>query len=140
MPLYLTLTNRHRKIRKATKKYKVGDIAPPKKYYINFNKVKPLRYQEYSNLKNKYEEIAIKMIKGIKMSTPIRLTFVHYYPDLRQRDRANACCIHEKFFCDALTAAKCIPDDNDKHIVETIYRSGGLDRKNPRMEIIIEEI
>lgn len=134
------LTNRSRVVRRATKRYKVGTVLPPTKYYINLNKIKNLHYQTYNQVKSKYEEIAIKMLRGITMSTPIKLTFVHYYPDLRQRDRANACCIHEKFFCDAMTEARCIPDDNDKYIIETVYRSGGLDKKNPRMEIIVEEV
>ena len=46
--------------------------------------------------------------------------------------------IHEKFFCDAMTEYGCIADDNDDYIKSTKYLSGGIDKENPRVEIIIE--
>lgn len=111
-----------------------------KKYHINMNQFMGWHFNTKNSVKVTYMDIACKLLKGIKMTTPIKLTFVMFTPDLRRRDRANICSMHEKFFCDALQLAACIPDDNDKYILETRYITGGLDRSNPRMEIIVEEV
>lgn len=111
-----------------------------KKYYINLNQFMNWYYIDRNNIKVKYMNVVEDLLKGVVMSTPIKLTFVYYARDNRVRDRANACCVHEKFFCDGLVQAGCIEDDNDKFIIETKYLSGGVDRANPRMEIIVEEV
>ena len=52
-------------------------------------------------------------------------------------DRSNILCIVEKFFCDALVRAKVIKDDSDQYIEFSSYLTGGVDSKNPRVEIEI---
>jgi Holliday junction resolvase RusA-like endonuclease len=74
-----------------------------------------------------------------KFKPPISLTFTLFKGSNRKIDRSNILSITEKFFCDALTTYGCIPDDNDEFISETRYRTGGVDTKNPRVEIEIKE-
>ena len=119
---------------------KAGDIVMPKKYYLNLNEYIKWYRTTRNDLKQLYTQIVAKQLVGIKMNTPIKLTFIHYRGDKKKSDRANVCSVHEKFFCDALTRSGCIPDDNDMYILETRYLSGGIDRGNARVEIIVEEI
>lgn len=140
MPLKLSLTDRTRVCKTATKKHKVGDIIYPKQYYINFNTYNTWQFHLRNSIKQLYSRVVREQLIGITMSTPIKLTFIHYKHDHRKSDRANVCSIHEKFFCDALTTARCIPDDNDKYILETRYLSGGIDKGRGRVEIIVEEV
>jgi Holliday junction resolvase RusA-like endonuclease len=111
-----------------------------KKFIINLNQYRNWHYRTSNSIKIKYKELMKSQLDGVKINTPLKLTFKLFKSSNRRSDRANVLSIHEKFFCDAMVEFKCIPDDNDKYIVETSYISGGVDRKNPRVEIHIEEL
>jgi hypothetical protein len=73
----------------------------------------------------------------VRFNKPIDITFKLFKGRNARVDRSNILSIVEKFFCDALVHHGCIPDDNDEYISATHYKSGGLDRANPRVEIEI---
>lgn len=110
------------------------------KYYINLNNYRNWHYIVNNNLKKLYKKIAWSYIYKLKFEKRITIEFVLWRADKRSGDRSNVLSIHEKFFCDALTTSKCIPDDNDKYIYSTSYRTGGIDKDNPRVDIHITEI
>jgi hypothetical protein len=60
-----------------------------------------------------------------------------YPPNKRLFDIGNVCCIHQKFFEDALVELGKLPDDNYNYIPLTIYRFGGIDAANPRVDVEI---
>jgi len=110
-----------------------------KRHHINLNNYRNLHHQVSNNLKRQYSDLACaKLYKHKnKMYSKIKLEFTYYKPTKAKRDRANILSIHEKFFCDAMTKAGVIPDDNDDYIKSSYYCSGGLDRENPRVDIKI---
>lgn len=108
--------------------------------YINMNAANTWHFQVKNQVKKKYEELAWTRIYKLRFSKKIKLEFVLWKKDKRLGDRSNVLSIHEKFFCDALTRAGCIPDDNDDYIEQTLYRTGGIDAMNPRVDIIITEL
>lgn len=110
-----------------------------KKVIINLNGYRNWSFFMSNDVKKAYKEAMREQMEGIVLSTPIDLTFILYKSQNRLIDRANPLSIHEKFFCDALTEFGCIPDDNDEYISSTAYRTGGVDRQNPRVEIKIEQ-
>jgi hypothetical protein len=55
-------------------------------------------------------------------------------------DTANICCIVDKFFSDSLVHAKKIEDDNFTVVLSSLYRYGGHDKSNPRVEVTIEPV
>ena len=75
-------------------------------------------------------------LRALKLTTPIKL---HYklYRARAGGDRNNPLTIHDKYFCDALTHYGCIPDDSDKYIKSQFYETAGVDKENPRVEILI---
>lgn len=122
-----------------------ADIYKPKKketdrYYYNLNQYRNWHYQVNNKLKKIYKDAAQPFLEGLSFSKPIELTFTLWKRDKRRIDRANPLCIHEKFFCDALVESGCMPDDNDEFIVATHYYTGGIDRDNPRVDILISEV
>ncbi len=123
MPLYIT-TGVNKKVKR----------------YINLNQYRNWHYQVNNQIKQMYKDIAYDQLKDLKFHKKIKLSFVLWKRDKRKGDRANPLCIHEKFFCDALTTFECIPDDNDDFINSSTYSTGGIDRENPRVDILIEEI
>lgn len=55
-------------------------------------------------------------------------------------DVGNVASIHEKFFLDALVELGRLEDDNLKFIPTTDTAFMGVDKLNPRVEIILKEI
>ena len=111
-----------------------------KKHYINLNAYRNWHYMVSNKVKQEYKQRLKFELEGIKFNSKIKLEFVLWKKDKRRTDRANVLSVHEKFFCDALTEYGCIPDDNDNYIESTFYRTGGIDKKYPRVDIIITEI
>ena len=113
---------------------------PAKKIYINLNEYRNWHYQVSNQAKDIYKKDLESQLKGLKFDGKITLIFTLFRGDKRRVDRSNILSIHEKFFCDALTFYGCIKDDNDNFIEETRYRSGQVDRENPRVEVEILKI
>ncbi|KKL95388.1 hypothetical protein LCGC14_1855120 [marine sediment metagenome] len=114
----------------------------PRKYHFNLNNYRNWNPHLSNELKKMYKDITERKLNDAKFLAPlnpVELTFVMYRGDKRKVDRANVLSIHEKFFCDALVELGYMGDDNDKFITSSHYYSGGLDRENPRVDIIIKE-
>jgi len=108
-----------------------------KKVIINLNNYRNWHHFISNEIKKKYKEGIKDQLEGEVFDTPLSLEFVYFKGSKRISDRANVLSIHEKFFCDAMTELGCIPDDNDEFIKQTLYKSGGIDRENPRVEVYI---
>ena len=108
-----------------------------KKIYLNLNVYRNLHFIVNNQAKEKYNELMI-WLRGIKFKPPVKITFTLFKKSKRKVDRANILSIVEKFFCDALTHYQCIPDDSDEYIESTHYCTGGIDKNNPRVEIVID--
>lgn len=117
-------------------------VKAGKKRYINLNNYRNWHYQVSNQLKIAYKNIVNQEMQQFRLLklNKIALTFILYKGDKRKVDRANVLSIHEKFFCDALVDLGYLPDDNDNYIQSTHYYSGDLDRLNPRVDVIIEQL
>ena len=109
-----------------------------KKYYLNLNNYRNWHYQVNNNLKKRFAEDLIDQLYRKKLKTPIVIKFYLYKGSRIRTDRSNILSIIDKYFCDALTHYKCIPDDNDDYIDHTEYYTDGIDKDNPRCEILIK--
>ena len=102
------------------------------------------RTKKYGNqVKNRNDALCAKYIKstkelcGVKIDKPI---IIHYafYCENKMHDRMNIASAFIKSFEDALQKCKVIKNDGfDDVLTPTLYFE--LDRKNPRIEIVIEE-
>lgn len=119
---------------------RLAKSAKGKIYMLNLNYLLTKYHKSYNSLKSKYDEILEPALKDLKISPPFQITYRFYYGSKRRVDRNNFCSAHDKFFCDALTKNACIPDDNDRYYVKTVFESGEIDKENPRMEIYVEEL
>jgi len=110
---------------------------PAKKIYLNLNVYRNLHFILNNQAKEIYCGLMENQLSGKNFDKPIDITFTLFKGRNARVDRSNILSVVEKFFCDALVHHQCIPDDNDEYIRATHYKSGGLDRKNPRVEIEI---
>lgn len=109
-----------------------------KRVALNLNVYRNLHYLVNNQAKQIYNELMSPQLSGLVFDKPIKITFVLYKRDKRRIDRANILSIVEKFFCDAMVKNGCLIDDNDDYILETVYRTGGIDKNDPRVDITIE--
>ena len=110
-----------------------------KKHHINLNNFRNWHYQVSNNIKKAYQETVNQKLQKLRFSKfkKIKIELTLWKSSKRKIDRANVLSIHEKFFCDALTGLQIIPDDNDTFIESTFYKTGGIDKLNPRVDIKI---
>lgn len=112
-----------------------------KRIYLNLGVYRNLHYILNNQAKMFYNSIMFPQLKDIpRFKKPVDITFILFKGSKRKIDRANILSIVEKFFCDALVEYGCLEDDCDDYISGTHYRTGGIDRDYPRVEIEIKEI
>jgi len=63
-----------------------------------------------------------------------KIQYLYFFPDDRARDTANL----EKCVTDYLVKQKVIVDDSWKHIQAMVLIPMGIDRENPRVEILLD--
>jgi len=66
------------------------------------------------------------------------VVYTFWFPDGRRRDPDNALA-GTKFIADGLVDAGVLTDDDFQHYAPTV-RWGGVDKRRPRVEIIVREV
>ena len=103
-------------------------IKKKRKFFLNLNLYRNNYMHTNNNIKKEYARIAHSFLPqwDVPMQE-IELEYVLFLPDKRKRDISNVLSIVDKFFCDALTTHKLIPDDNYEHLKKVVYKYGGFD-------------
>lgn len=101
------------------------------------------RTKKYHNsVKSDNDKVCLRAIKThiprIKTDKPIKCTFYIYAQD-KKHDRSNLSSACEKSFLDALQTAGVIKNDGWNDVLDSVFHTD-LDKKNPRVEVFIEEI
>lgn len=110
-------------------------------FTLNLNQYRNASYIVLNNAKiNFKKEIENSLSILSKLNSPIGLEFKLYTGSKRLCDTSNICSIVEKFFCDVLVELGYIEDDNYQFIKFTSYSFAGIDKNNPRCEVIIKEL
>lgn len=79
-----------------------------------------------------------KYMRGVKIDKPIKCTYYIYAQDKRH-DRSNLYSSVEKSFLDAMQEVKCIKNDGFSDVLDSEFHTE-VDKYNPRVEVIIEEV
>ena len=116
-------------------------IRSKKTYHLNLNQYNKWYFQEKNQIKKLFKVKVAKAIRALKKVTkPCKITYVIYFYNKRLFDIDNVGCVLTKFNNDALVELGILTDDNYTMIPELVYKFGGVDKDNPRCEVIIEEI
>ena len=108
-----------------------------KKFILNLNNYRNAHYRVLASAKKIYAENLVDRISYPMYEEPVVLTYTYYAKTKRRLDVSNPCSIIDKFTCDALVKANVLKDDSFKQIKEVIYKFGGIDKDNPRCELVI---
>jgi Holliday junction resolvase RusA-like endonuclease len=111
-----------------------------KKFILNLNNYRNAHYRVLSISKRLYSENLVPRLKGFdRFTEPVSLTYTYYARSKRRLDISNPCSIIDKFACDALVKAEILEDDSFKQIKEVVYKFGGVEKDNPRCELVISK-
>lgn len=94
-------------------------------------------YQPYSIMKAEYTDMVAWIAKQLPKYGRVDIAITWYEPNLR-RDPDNITGGGTKFILDGLVAAGVIENDSQRFI-NSITHKYELDRKNPRIEVIVKE-
>jgi Holliday junction resolvase RusA-like endonuclease len=117
----------------------------PERVSLSMNGVYKRHFRDISRLKriqatNTYIHLMQSGQMAVRLSKPVKITFQLFKATNHSTDKSNFYAIQAKFAYDALTKLKIWPDDNDDFIKEEVLLPTEMDRENPRVEFVIEEI
>jgi len=113
---------------------------PDKKIFVNMNTYRNLHFQINNQVKIKYKELLKEQLIGVKIKTPVEITYKVYKARNNNLDKMNVVSITSKYLLDAITELGCWTDDNDDFVKTEIIMPTELDRKKPRVEVFIKSI
>ena len=111
-----------------------------KGWVLNLNQYRNTHFRTLNTVKINYKLAMQSQIATGPKYNKIACIYTVYPPNKRLFDIGNVCCIHQKFFEDALVELGKLPDDNYNYIPTVIYQFGGIDTNNPRVEIEVIEL
>lgn len=151
LPIYLRLANsefKNRKVYSRKLKKRVRKQGRTKVYTLSLNNYSQWKYILRNNLKRKfYQEIQpqIQLIrekllerKRMMLQRPLELN-LRLVAKNDRCDLDNFTSVVTKFFLDALQEEKLLEQDDFNSVVSLNYRSGWIDKDNPRMEVELVE-
>lgn len=109
-------------------------------FSLNLNIYRNTHYKVLNNMKIVYKGIMASSILKLPSMKKVTIEYVLYPKTKALCDVANVCSVVDKFFSDALVELGKLPDDNYLYIPKIIYSFGGVDKVNPRVEILIQEL
>lgn len=115
------------------------NISKSKKVHLGLNWYRNAYFHELNKSKIIYKEIIKDQLIGLAFKPPVGIIYTYFPPDNRKRDLGNALAVQSKYFEDALVEFGYLTDDNYLYINQVIYRTGEVDKANPRVEITFTE-
>lgn len=121
-------------------KLEVG-VNKKKNYYLNLNGYRNWQFQLNNQLKKLFKITVAEDIRNLKpVDGVVKVTYTIYYPTKRAFDIDNIGSVITKFTHDALVEFEILEDDNYNFVNEIVYKYGGVDKDNPRCDVVIEEV
>jgi Holliday junction resolvase RusA-like endonuclease len=117
--------------------FEIPGRLPGTNEIIDAAKKKARNYKEYAVMKAENTDMVAWIVKQLPKYNKINLTITWYEPN-EKRDPDNIMG-GQKFIFDGLVRAGTISDDSRKYIGSITHRFG-TDRKNPHIEVEIEEV
>ena len=109
-------------------------------FTLNLNTYRNTQAFVLNKAKQLYTDTMLKEIEPLPVFNKIRLTYTVYTGSSHKSDVMNWASVVDKFFQDTMVKAGKLIDENYQYVPEVISRFGGIDKVNPRVEILIEPI
>ncbi len=112
-------------------------------FYLNLNNfIQASKNFAYRNsLKQKYSELIRGEVEKLpQIRNKVYVQYTIYGKDARRFDIPNVYTIVDKFLMDVLVKRGVLLEDDYMHYPVSMCRWGGIDRENPRADVLIKEI
>lgn len=112
------------------------------KFILNLNNYIHLNVFTLNITKIKYKELIdpiLNTIDPILDNSELEFIYLYYNKSKRLFDISNPCSILDKYICDALVEKGIISEDNISIIKKVSYEYAGIDKLNPRVDLIIKK-
>lgn len=116
------------------------DLSEEKTLSLNLNTYRNTHHFQLNQAKVIFGDEVAEKVKALPAYERVALTYILYPRTKRRSDVANVCSIVDKFFSDVLVAWGKLPDDDYEHLPEVVYRFGAVDKENPRVDVLIEDL
>lgn len=110
------------------------------KWTLNLNIYRNTHPQILNQAKKIYQEAITPQLEKLPHFKKVSLELHIYASNKRLFDIDNIASIHTKFFLDSLVRAGKLGEDNYLFVPQTHTYFKGIDKENPRVDIIIKEI
>lgn len=115
-------------------------VSKKRRFWLNLNQYRNAHHHTLDKAKKEFKHAVEPKLSLVPFSEKIRMSFLLYAPNNQRRDVSNVCSVVDKFFSDCLVEAGKLPDDNKDHLPMVAYGWGGIDRFDPRVDVVIERI
>jgi len=110
-----------------------------KRRWLTMNNYRNWHYQVSNDIKRKFKSnISDKL--DFRFDGKIRIEYFYFAPDNRTRDLMNVISVVDKFFQDAMDENDCIVSDDLSTVVEVNSCYMGVDKQNPRLDVMITKL
>lgn len=117
------------------------NITKNRKIFVGMNWYQRANKYEINKVKQEYHELIKLKLFGNKekIKGSYQVKYKYFYKNSGS-DLRNVTSVIDKFFNDALQELRIIVNDNVNYYKESVDIVGGMDKKNPRIEIEVEEL
>lgn len=110
-----------------------------KRKWLTLNNYRNWHYQVSNDIKRRFKsEIFDKL--DFKISGKVKIEYFYFAPDKRTRDLMNVISVIDKFFQDAMVERGCIESDDLSTVVEVNSCYMGIDKQDPRLDVMITKL
>lgn len=110
-----------------------------KRKWLTLNNYRNWHYQVSNDIKRRFKsEVFDKLDFNIKGK--VKIEYFYFAPDKRTRDLMNVISVIDKFFQDAMVDRGCIESDDLSTVVEVNSCYMGIDKLDPRLDVMITKL
>ena len=107
--------------------------------WLTMNNYRNWHYQVSNDIKRRFKS-EITPLLDFRFAGKIKIEYFYFAPDKRTRDLMNVISVVDKFFQDAMVENGCIESDDLSTVVEVNSCYMGIDREDPRLDVMITKL
>lgn len=107
--------------------------------WLTLNNYRNWHYQVSNDIKRRFKSEVFDKL-DFKIKGKVKIEYFYFAPDKRTRDLMNVISVIDKFFQDAMVDRGCIESDDLSTVVEVNSCYMGIDKEDPRLDVMITKL
>jgi len=110
-----------------------------KRKWLTLNNYRNWHYQVSNDIKRRFKSKLFDKL-DFRIEGKVKIEYFYFAPDKRTRDLMNVISVIDKFFQDAMVDRGCIESDDLSTVVEVNSCYMGIDKQDPRLDVMITKL